>query len=54
MRITKLLPLPLVFAVSVVCCFGQSSKTIKPNLSGTWELDVGRSGAAPEQMVGND
>jgi hypothetical protein len=51
MGITKLLPLPIIFAVSVVCCFGQSSKTIKPDLGGTWELEVGRSGAAPEQIT---
>ena len=49
MRIAKLLLLPTILAVVVSFGFGQSSKTIKPDLTGTWELQT-RAPGSPEQI----
>jgi hypothetical protein len=56
MRITKLLLLPLILALPTGVYFSQSNKTVVADLSGTWEVDLGRSGFAksknssPEQI----
>lgn len=51
----KALLLPICLVVLAAICFGQSSNTGKPDLSGTWEFDAARSNVAkskssPEQI----
>ena len=52
----KALLLPICLVACVAVCFGQSNKTIKPDLNGTWEFEYGRrlsaksKGGGPEQM----
>lgn len=52
----KALLVPVYLAICVACCFGQSSKTVEPDFSGTWEFDAGRSNVgkstkrSPEQI----
>lgn len=53
----KVLLLLMCFVSLVAMCFGQSSNTPKPDLSGTWEFDGARSNVAkskknssPEQL----
>jgi len=53
----KALLLPIFLVAFAAICFGQSSNTGKPDLSGTWEFDAARSNVAksknnssPEQI----
>ena len=52
MRITKLLLLILISAVSAGICFSQSNKTVITDLSGTWELSgfAKSKNRSPEQI----
>jgi len=52
----KVILLPICLIAFAAICFGQSRNIVKPDLSGTWEFDSGRSTAAkfrsnlPEQI----
>jgi len=52
----KVILLPICLIVCVAICFGQANKPARPDLSGTWEFDSGRSdvgkpkSSAPEQI----
>ena len=52
----KVLLLPICIVACVAVCFGQSNKTVRPDLTGTWEFEYGRSivakskGSAREQI----